>query len=128
MSRSDVQPRFFHRNANLKMQFLTIDSSFSNFCPSMFLWPLWTISPRSQYNFRTSNPIVCLARAGVLEGEGGKKILEGMKLYRDRFSHTVGTYPSIEETILVIVGSTHLVKKLAENIGELEFLASSARY
>ena len=52
----------------------------------------------------------------VLEGEGGKKILEGMKLYNDRFPHTVGTHPSIEETILVKKQGLILLRNLLKTL------------
>lgn len=49
-----------------------------------------------------------------LEFAEERKILEALKLYRDRFSHQVGVSPSIEETIVIISGSVNLIRKIIE--------------
>jgi uncharacterized protein YutE (UPF0331/DUF86 family) len=59
---------------------------------------------------------------GILSGEEGEKILEAIRLYRNKFAHEIGTYPSIEETILIISGTTLLLKKITENKDEFDFL------
>lgn len=58
----------------------------------------------------------------ILGGKEGERILESIKLYRNKFAHEVGTYPSIEETILIISGTSLLVKKIAKRKEEFNFL------
>lgn len=58
----------------------------------------------------------------ILSGKEGERILEAIKLYRNKFAHEVGTYPSIEETILIISGTSFLVKKIAKKKEEFNFL------
>lgn len=63
-----------------------------------------------------------LRNKGILSGKEAEKILDSVKIYRNRFAHEIGTYPSIEETLLIISGTSLLVKKIAEKKEELIFL------
>ncbi|MGB9756169.1 MAG: hypothetical protein ACPLVJ_00085 [Candidatus Bathyarchaeales archaeon] len=63
-----------------------------------------------------------LKNKAILSGKEGERILESIKLYRNKFAHEVGTYPSIEETILIISGTSLLIKKIAKKKEEFNFL------
>jgi len=63
-----------------------------------------------------------LREKGMLDEKELKRILEAIRLYRNKFAHEIGTYPSIEEAILMISGTTLLVRKIAENKDKFHFL------
>jgi len=63
-----------------------------------------------------------LREKGMLDEKELKRILEAIRLYRNKFAHEIGTYPSIEEVILMISGTTLLVRKIAENKDKFYFL------
>ena len=63
-----------------------------------------------------------LREKGIADEKELKRILEAIRLYRNKFAHEIGTYPSIEEAILMISGTTLLVRKIAENKDEFHFL------
>ena len=46
----------------------------------------------------------------VLGKEGAEKIIRGVKLYRNKFSHEVGTYPSPEDCLIMISSAIILTK------------------
>jgi hypothetical protein len=71
---------------------------------------------------KLENVVDFLKNRGILSGEEREKILDSIRLYRNKFAHEIGTYPSIEETILIISGTTLLLKKIAENKDEFNFL------
>jgi uncharacterized protein YutE (UPF0331/DUF86 family) len=58
----------------------------------------------------------------ILDGKEGEEILNAIRLYRNKFAHQIGTYPSIEEAILIISGTALLLKKITENKDEFDFL------
>jgi len=63
-----------------------------------------------------------LKEKGIADERELKRILEAIRLYRNKFAHEIGTYPSIEEVILMISGTTLLVRKIAENKDKFHFL------
>ena len=63
-----------------------------------------------------------LREKGVANEKELKRILEAIRLYRNKFAHEIGTYPSMEEAILMISGTTLLVRKIAENKDKFHFL------
>jgi len=63
-----------------------------------------------------------LREKGIADEKELKRILEAIRLYRNKFAHEIGTYPSIEEAILMISGTTLLVRKIAENKDKFHFL------
>jgi|YelNatPaOPRAMG01_1025707.scaffolds.fasta_scaffold30489_2 hypothetical protein len=58
----------------------------------------------------------------IIKVEEGKMILEAIKLYRNKYSHIISEYPNLEESLLIIIGVTMLVDKVAKNIKEFSFL------
>ena len=63
-----------------------------------------------------------LREKGVVNEKELKRILEAIRLYRNKFAHEIGTYPSIEEAILMISGTTLLARKIADNKDKFHFL------
>jgi len=58
----------------------------------------------------------------ILGGKEGERILDAIKLYRNKFAHEIGTYPSLEEAILIISGTSLLLKKIAKKKEDFSFL------
>lgn len=49
-------------------------------------------------------------------------IVSAIKSYRNIYSHEIGKYPSIDESLIIFSGTSHLLKKIIENemVGELD--------
>jgi hypothetical protein len=60
----------------------------------------------------------------VIDDDEGKKILEAIKSYRNKYSHDIKLYPDLEESLIILSGVTSLISKVAKNKEEFSFLLS----
>jgi len=60
----------------------------------------------------------------VIDDEEGKKILEAIKSYRNKYSHDIKLHPDLGESLIILSGVTSLISKVAKNKEEFSFLLS----